>query len=200
MPQTLTMRAYFLLNSLCSNNRKNTFSVRVDVWLESMIAFRHTASWPCKKVYRNQEQQKRGQERSHKRREHQDWWGRLCSKVWIWRRGYQARWWKFMVQYTLLRDGRGICQHADQLRSHHQTGMVTRGTKCTLIRIFLVLLLVVWVCLWTWEGRLQDCNHCSCFLLLIQVATALLVAGSTSTFWDTFICMHQLVLKRCSKC
>ena len=25
MPQTLTMRAYFLFNSLCSNNRKNTY-------------------------------------------------------------------------------------------------------------------------------------------------------------------------------
>ena len=50
-----------------------------------------------------------------------------------------------ILHTTLLRDGRGICQHADQLRSHHQTGMVTRETtcKCTLIRIFLVLLLVV---------------------------------------------------------
>lgn len=55
-----------------------------------------------------------------------------------------------ILHTTLLRDGRGICQHA-QLRSHHQTGMVTRRTKCTLIRIFLVFLLVVWVCLWTWE-------------------------------------------------
>jgi len=39
-------------------------------------------------------------------------------------------------------------------------------------------------------------------LVIVQVATALLVAGSTPTFLDTLadsVCIHQLVLKRRSK-